>query len=114
MKTLIETSIEAYGIGHPDTKTIFNLKAVPELAEDATPQQISEKIAIENENQRITGDLRFTSLTKISGRKLTIWFKYTEDSQEKTGKLQMVIPRTTDEEEIKTFILAAITNHLSS
>ena len=90
MKTLIENSIEIFGMGHPDTKTIFN---------------------IEKEEDR--NHLRFKSLTTISGRKLSVHFKYTEDGVEAQDKLQMTIVKSSDENTIKDFILAQISSKLA-
>jgi hypothetical protein len=90
MKTLIENSIEIYGMGHPDTKTVFN---------------------IEKEEDR--NHLRFKSLTTISGRKLTVWFKYSENDVETQDKLQMTIVKSDDENTIKDFILAQINTYLA-
>jgi uncharacterized membrane protein YvbJ len=90
MKTLIEKSIEIYGMGHPDTKTVFN---------------------IEKEEER--NHLRFKSLTTISGRKLTVWFKYSENDVEIKDKLQMTIVKSDDENTIKDFILAQINTYLA-
>jgi len=90
MKTLIEKSIEIYGMGHPDTKTVFN---------------------IEKEEDR--NHLRFKSLTTISGRKLSVHFKYSEDDKEIQDKLQLVIPKSDDENTIKDFILTEINNSLN-
>jgi hypothetical protein len=90
MKTLIEKSIEIYGMGHPDTKTVFN---------------------IEKEEDR--NHMRFKSLTTISGRKLTVWFKYSENDVEIKDKLQMTIVKSDDENTIKDFILAQINTYLA-
>ena len=90
MKTLIENSIEIYGMGHPDTKTVFN---------------------IEKEEDR--NHMRFKSLTTISGRKLTVWFKYSENDVEIKDKLQMTIVKSDDENTIKDFILAQINTYLA-
>jgi hypothetical protein len=90
MKTLIENSIKIFGMGHPDTKTVFN---------------------IEKEEDR--NHLRFKSLTTISGRKLTVSFKYTEDGVEAQDKLQMTIVKSSDENTIKDFILAQINTYLA-
>ncbi len=90
MKTLIEKSIEIYGMGHPQTKTVFNIE-----------KEIERK------------DLRFKSLTTISGRKLTVWFKYTENDIESNDKLPMTIIKSEDETEIKDFILTQINNYLN-
>jgi hypothetical protein len=90
MKTLIENSIKIFGMGHPDTKTTFN---------------------IEKEEDR--NHLRFKSLTTISGRKLTVWFKYSENEVEIKDKLQMTIVKSDDENTIKDFILAQINTYLA-
>jgi hypothetical protein len=90
MKTLIEKSIEIYGMGHPNTKTIFN---------------------IEKEEDR--NHMRFKSLTTILGRKLSVHFKYSEDDKEVQDKLQMTIVKSDDENTIKDFILTQINNSLN-
>ena len=90
MKTLIEKSIVIKGIGHPETKTVFN---------------------IENESER--NHIRFKSLVTIAGRKLTVEFKFEEDGTEKSDKLQMTIPRVETENEVKDFILSQINTHLA-
>ena len=90
MKTLIENTVHFKGIGHSDAKTIFN---------------------IENEDEK--NHLRFTSLTKISGRKLSVFFKYEENNSEVSDKLQLYIPRVNNEAEIKNFILDSINEYLS-
>jgi hypothetical protein len=88
-KTLIEKSIEIWGMGHPKTKTVFN---------------------IEKETDRM--DIRFKPLTTISGRKLTVWFKYTENNVEILDKLSTKIITSDDEQVIKDFILTEINNKL--
>lgn len=88
MKTLIENSIKINGIGHPDTKTIFD-------TEDTTT-------------------FRFKPLTVISGRKLTVNFKYEEDTVEVADKLQMTIVKSEDEQVVKDFILSEINNYLNA
>jgi len=85
MKTLIENSIQIYGMGHPETKTVFNIK---------------------NESER--QHMRFKSLTKISGRKLSVFFDYDENDQKKSNKLQLVITKSEDENVIKQFIVDEI------
>jgi hypothetical protein len=77
-------------MGHPNTKTIFN---------------------IEKEEDR--NHMRFKPLTDISGRKLTVWFKYEEESVETADKLQMTIVKSDDETEIKDFILSEINNYIN-
>jgi hypothetical protein len=90
MKTLIEKSIVIRGIGSTQTKTVFNIK---------------------NESERNL--IGFKSLTVISGRKLTVEFKYEEDETEKSDKLQVTIPRLENEDEIKDFILNEINTKLN-
>jgi hypothetical protein len=87
MKTLIENTIKINGIGHPDTKTIFD-------TEDRTT-------------------FRFKPLTSISGRKLTIHFNYSENDKEVQDKLQMVILISEDENEIKNYIIDTINAYLN-
>jgi hypothetical protein len=90
MKTLIENSIKFKGIGHPDTKTIFN---------------------IENDSEK--DDLRYKSLIKISGRKLVVNFDYSEDDNTKTDKFLITVIKSESEDEIKSYILDEINNFLS-
>lgn len=89
MKTLIEKSIRIGGIGHPETKTVFG---------------------IENESER--NHPRFKQLTAISGRKLSVFFKYEENGVENSDKLQLSIISSDNENDIKNFILEQINNHL--
>ena len=91
MKQLIEKSIEIYGMGHPDVKTVFNI----EKEED-------RKLPL------------FRDLTTICGRTLTAWFKYTnQDSEQQVqGKCAMVIPRYETEDEVKVFVLTSINDYL--
>lgn len=92
MKTLVENSIKIGGIGHPDTKTIFTTEDI--------------------------NDFRFKSLTAISGRKLSIFFTYTEGEEETlvetSDRIQLTIPVSDDETVIKDFILSEINNKLNS
>jgi hypothetical protein len=90
MKTLIEQSIEIYGMGHPDVKTIFNIK---------------------DETEKLNP--RFTPLSAISGRLLTIWFKYTENNLTTEDKLRMQIPFNLNDDEVKDFILTNLNSHLA-
>ena len=90
-KTLIEKSIEIYGMGHPETKTVFN---------------------IEKEEDKM--HMRFKSLTTISGRKLTVWFKYSENGTETLDKVATTIVKSEDEQVIKDFILSEINNRLNA
>lgn len=104
MKTLIQKSIEIYGMGHPDTKTIFHLNEVN------PPNELTKKQEIENE--KILKDIRFKSLTTISGRKLTVWFKYLENEKEVEDRIQLIIIKSENENEIKQFILESINSKL--
>ena len=90
MKTLIENTIKIKGIGNPSNKTIFT---------------------IEDESER--KDLYF-SIELISGRKLTIEFKYLEDGLESFKKIFISIPFQLNEEQVKSFILGEITTELNS
>lgn len=110
MKTLIKKSIQIYGMGHPEVKTVFQLNEIAPLPEDATEEQKTEVKKQEAENEQIKNDIRFKSLTTISGRKLTAWFKV--EGEDKEMSVQMVIPKSENEEEIKSFILTAINNSL--
>lgn len=89
-KTLIEKSIEIYGMGHPEVKTVFN---------------------IENESDR--QNPLFRDLTRISGRTLTVWFSYTENEVTVPSKMQMSIPKDLDESAVKAYILGAINETLN-
>lgn len=91
MKTLIEKSIVVRGIGRPATKTVFS---------------------IDNESER--EDPLFKSLTAISGRTLSVWFKFTENGEEKSDRLQLTIIKSDSEQDIKAFILDQINNRLNS
>lgn len=112
MKTLIDKSIKIEGIGHPNTKTVFDLNVIPVLSEEAT---LPERIEVDNkkiENDLITKSNLFTSLVKISGRTLGILFKYTENKTTKNAKILVTIPKTSVEEEIKDFIISEINKSL--
>jgi hypothetical protein len=89
-KTLIEKSIVINGMGRPDIKTIFT---------------------IENESEK--NDTLYRSLERISGRKLTIDFKYSEGDTEVPSKLLLSIPFDLDEDGVKTFILDEINKTLA-
>lgn len=91
MKTLIEKSIKINGMGHPDTKTIFNIESEAEREE-----------------------LRFKSLATLYNRTVLVNYTYTENDVETTNLLKMVIPASTDEQVIKEFILSEITKDLNS
>jgi hypothetical protein len=88
-KTLIEKSIVINGMGRPDLKTIFT---------------------IEKEEEK--NDMLYRTLDKISGRKLSIDFKYMENEVEKASKVQVSIPFGLNEDEVKTFILDEINKTL--
>jgi hypothetical protein len=113
MKTLVEKSIEIHGMGHSEVKTVFHLNTIPVLTEEATEEQKKQVKEMEFENLKISKDMRFTSLTKISGRKLSVWFKYSEDGKEVQDKLQMTIVKSDDEQVIKDFILSQINAYLA-
>jgi len=91
MKTLIEKSIKIGGIGPYEPKTIFT---------------------IEKEQEK--KDYKYKSLTTISGRKLSVFFDYTENEQKVSDRLQLVIIKSEDEQEIKTFILNSINTYLQN
>ena len=109
MKQLIEKSIEIYGMGHPDIKTVFKIEDIT-LPENPTEEQITESKEKELNNQLILTDIFFKSLTKISGRTLTVRFKYMENEEEKSGKIPIKIIKSDNEETIKQFILTEIRN----
>ena len=89
-KTLIEKSIVINGIGRPDTKTIFTI-----------------------EKEEDKKDMLYRSLDRISGRKLSVNFKYTDGETENSSKVQLSIPFGLDEEGVKTFILDEINKTLN-
>jgi hypothetical protein len=109
MKKLIENSIEIYGMGHPDTKTIFHLKPISENPTQEEQEQVNKDIA---ENERITKSPYFKSLITISGRKLSVFFNVEENGEVKPDKLQLQIIKSGNEQEIKEFILNAIEDYL--
>jgi len=90
MKTLIESSIEIKGIGKQNPLTLFN---------------------IESEDEKLSN--RYVPLTKISGRKLGVVFKYDEDGDVKVDKILLSIIESQDEMEIKNFIVAEINSYLA-
>jgi hypothetical protein len=87
---LLEKSIVISGIGRPDTKTIFTL-----------------------EKEEDKKDMLYRSLDKISGRKLSVNFKYLENEVENASKIQISIPFGLDEEGVKAFILDEISKTLN-
>ena len=111
MKTLIQTSIQIYGMGHPDTKTLFQLVDATPPA-NPTPEQIKESVKKKLANQKILNDIRYESLTAISGRKLTVWFSYEENGKTVDSSVQMTVPVSNSEDVIKEAVLAAIETKL--
>lgn len=89
-KTLIEKSIVINGIGRPDTKTIFTI-----------------------EKEEDKKDMLYRSLDRISGRKLSVNFKYSDGETENSSKVQLSIPFGLDEGGVKTFILDEINKTLN-
>lgn len=85
MKNIIESSVIIKGIGPFESLTIFN-------STDTT-------------------NPRYVDISKISGRKLSVYFKYTEgeDLTEKEAQVRLVIPTGLDEQGVKDFILTQIT-----
>ena len=85
MKNIIESSVIIKGIGPFESLTIFN-------STDTT-------------------NPRYVDISKISGRKLSVYFKYTEgeDLTEKEAQVRLVIPTGLDEQGVKNFILTQIT-----
>lgn len=90
MKNLVQKSIKLKGIGHPDTKTIFD-------------------ITDEKEKQ----DFRYKSLETWKNRQMSLLFKYTVDSdpEEFEQTLKFQVPNKA-ENEIKDFILNLIDEEL--
>lgn len=89
MKTLIEKSIIIEGIGY-EAKTIFSISS-------------------EADKKRIT----YKTLDKISGRKINIAFKYSEEETEGSSRIQLSIPFNLNEDEVKAFILEEINKTLA-
>ena len=91
MNTLIETSIQIYGIGHPNTITVFNM-----LSEEDRTKPL------------------FRNLEVLQGRKLTVWFDYRDENDVlvKENCVKMTIPKGS-EEEIKSFILLELLKALN-
>lgn len=90
MKNLVEKSIKLMGIGHPDTKTIFDIQD-------------------EKEKQ----NFRYKSLDAWTNRQMSLTFKYTVDSDPKeiVQTLKFQVPDKT-ENEIKDFVLNLIDEEL--
>jgi hypothetical protein len=107
MKTLIRKSIEIWGMGHPENKTVFNLNEI-ETIETHSPVQSEEIKKKEIENQNILNDIRFKSLVSISGRKLSIHFSYVENETKCYDRIQLTIPRDKTESQIEDFIISSI------
>lgn len=84
MKNIIESSVIIKGIGPFESLTIFN-------STDTT-------------------NPRYVDISKISGRKLSVYFKYTEgeDLTEKEAQVRLVIPTGLDEQGVKDYILTQI------
>ena len=89
MKTLIEKTIKVRGIGNPSKKTIFT---------------------IEGEYQRNT--FEYYTIEKISGRKLSVEYSFTNDGAIEASHVQLVIPRNLTEVEVKDFIIEQINAQL--
>ncbi len=89
-RTLIEKSIVINGIGRSDAKTIFT---------------------IEKEEEKM--DRLYRSLDKISGRTLSVFYKYLEEEVESKGMLKVQVPIQLNEQEVKDFILAEISKSLA-
>jgi hypothetical protein len=89
MKTLIEKTIKVRGIGNPSKKTIFT---------------------IDGEYQRNT--LEYYNIEKISGRKLSVEYSFTNDSTKESSFIQLVIPTNLTEVEVKDFIIEQINAQL--
>jgi hypothetical protein len=111
-KTLIEKSLVINGMGHPETKTIFQLNTIPVLAEDATEEDKTGVKQKELENEKILSDIRFKSLATISGRKLCVDYKYLDGEIETDGRIQLSIPFSMNQDEVKDFILSEINKTL--
>lgn len=113
MKTLVEKSIEIYGMGHPEVKTVFSLNTIPSLKKNATEDDKEEVKNMELENKEILNDIRFKSLETISGRKLTVFFKYNENNAEVQSEVNISIPFKLTEDKIKKLILNEIKKELN-
>lgn len=91
MKNLVEKSIKLKGIGHPDTKTIFDIT-----------------------DEKEKKDFRYKSLETWTNRQMSLTFKYTVDSElkEYDQTIKFQVPDKT-ENEIKDFILNLINEELN-
>jgi hypothetical protein len=87
MKNLIEKSVKFKGIGSPETFTEFNL-----------------------ENEYSTKNPKFKSLTRLSGRTITILFDVQENDEVVSMSTRMEIIRSSD----VTVIKNNITDHINS
>jgi len=91
MKVLIPNTVQIYGIGHPETITVFNMET-------------------EDDRKKI----RFKNLEVLQKRKLTVWFDYEENGTVfKENSLKLTIPVAT-ELEIKNFIVEEINKSLNN
>lgn len=89
MKTLIENSILVKRTGKGNqVKTIFN--------------------SVETESQK------YFDISKLSGKRVSVDYSYTEDSLTKLGSLFISIPELLDESAVKQHIISAITEFLSN
>jgi hypothetical protein len=86
-KQIIEKSIKINGLGYLKSKTIFN---------------------IEDELEKL--DLEYQDLKGLNGRKITIFFTYLDETEEKSDRVQMSIPFNLNEDEVKDFIIEQINN----
>lgn len=87
---LLEKSIEIYGIGPANAKTLFN---------------------IEREEDKKLPNYR--SLDKISGRKLLVDFKVKNGEVTESKKVQLQIPRELTEQQVHDFILEKLREEIS-
>lgn len=92
MKTLIESSVNVRYVGKgPVIKTIFTIK------------DESEKSA-----------QKYVDISKLSGRKTSAKFEYTENEETKKDVISLDVPKDLDELGVKTFIIEQINLKLNS
>jgi hypothetical protein len=92
MKTLIESSVNVKYVGKgPVIKTVFTIK---------------------DESERSAQ--KYVDISKLSGRKTSAKFEYTENEETKKDVISLDVPKDLDELEVKTFIIEQINLKLNS
>lgn len=110
MKKLVENSIKISGIGPRETKTEFDLLNT-KLGDSPSPEEV---IIIEGNkkiNESILNDIRYKSLSRLSGRLIAIFFSFEENGEIFKDRLQLKLP-VLDGEDMKNYIISEIENKL--